>query len=108
LDCVAIKILAVAIISGIIEEEVMLSHTAIFHICFKVKDSSYYLPVIKLFSNVQGLVEFHCSFLGKVMASSSGSSGQPRKIILLRRNVDSNVQCGVVREAVRYVYLEGF
>ena len=54
-----------------------------------------------------GLVEFHCSFLGKVMASSSGSSGQPRKIILLRRNVEPNVQCEVVREAVRYVYLVG-
>jgi len=107
LDCEAIKILAVAIINDIFAEEVMLSHIAICHIYFKVKELSYYLPIIKLFSNVQDLVEFHCSFLGKVMASSSGSSGQPRKIILLRRNVEPNVQCEV-REAVRYVYLEGF
>jgi len=108
LGCVAIKNLAVSIINDIIAEWVMLSHIAICHICFKVKDSSFFLPVIKLFSNVHDLVEFHCSFLGKVMASSSGSSGQPRKIILLRRNVEPNVQCEVVREAVRYVYLVGF
>lgn len=107
MDCLAIKILATAIINDIIAEEVMLSHIVVCHICFKVKDLSYYLPFIKLFSNVQGLVEFHCSFLGKVMASSSGSSGQPRKIILLRRNVEPNVQCEV-REAVRCVYLEDF
>ncbi|KDR13297.1 hypothetical protein L798_12228 [Zootermopsis nevadensis] len=34
------------------------------------------------------------------MANSSGSSGQPRKIILLRRNLEPNIKCEVVREAV--------
>ncbi|XP_023703872.1 uncharacterized protein LOC111862595 isoform X3 [Cryptotermes secundus] len=34
------------------------------------------------------------------MASSSGSSGQPRKIILLRRNIEPSVKCEVVNEAV--------
>ncbi|PNF37392.1 hypothetical protein B7P43_G16019 [Cryptotermes secundus] len=39
--------------------------------------------------------------IGKVrMASSSGSSGQPRKIILLRRNIEPSVKCEVVNEAV--------
>jgi hypothetical protein len=38
------------------------------------------------------------------MASSSGSSGQPRKIILLRRNIEPSVKCEVVNEAVGYVY----
>jgi hypothetical protein len=38
------------------------------------------------------------------MASSSGSSGQPRKIILLRRNIEPSVNCEVVNEAVGYVY----
>lgn len=39
--------------------------------------------------------------IGKVrMASSSGSSGQPRKIILLRRNIEPSVKCEVVTEGV--------
>lgn len=38
------------------------------------------------------------------MANTSGSSGQPRKIILLRRNMEPNIKCDVVREAVRQVY----
>jgi hypothetical protein len=42
------------------------------------------------------------------MASSSGSSGQPRKIILLRRNIEPSVKCEVVNEAAGYVYLCNF
>lgn len=54
---------------------------------------------------VHGLIQLQCLFLGKVrMASSSGSSGQPRKIILLRRNIEPSVKCEVVNEAVGYVY----